>query len=87
MLDLRLPNLSKFGIARPPARKSAGSRFLDRSETAAQIAVGLRTVDLCALDAYVDDCLEESDCFLGDSRQEGLDRISDFLAEVDRQPI
>ena len=41
-----------------------------------------------ALGAYVENCLEESsECFLGDSVEEGLQRIGGFLDEVDRQPL
>lgn len=40
-----------------------------------------------ALRAYVEDCLKESSCFLGDSVEAGLDRISSFLDEVDRAPL
>ena len=41
-----------------------------------------------ALRAYVTHCVEEVDgCFLGDSVQGGLDRITQFLAEVDEQPL
>lgn len=41
-----------------------------------------------ALRAYVQNCLDESSaCFLGDSVDEGLQRIRDFLDQVDRQPL
>jgi pimeloyl-ACP methyl ester carboxylesterase len=60
---------------------------VDPSLSSRQSSLGQARGFQRALDAYVDDCLEESDCFLGDSRQEGLDKISDFLAEVDRGPI
>jgi len=41
-----------------------------------------------ALRAYVQNCLDESSaCFLGDSVEEGLQRIHDFLDEVDQQPL
>lgn len=41
-----------------------------------------------ALRAYVANCLEVTDsCFLGDTVDEGLDRIRDLLARVDEQPL
>ena len=40
-----------------------------------------------ALRAYVTDCVDGGDCFLGGTVQAGLDRIEAFLAEVDEQPI
>ena len=41
-----------------------------------------------ALRAYVANCLEVTDsCFLGDSLDEGLQRIRDFLDELDDRPL
>ena len=40
-----------------------------------------------ALTAYVDNCIEEGDCFLGDSTQEGLDTIAGILDDLDRDPL
>lgn len=40
-----------------------------------------------ALEAYVADCVEVGDCYLGDSVDDGLQRIADFLVEVDQQPL
>ncbi len=41
-----------------------------------------------ALRAYVENCVETVDsCFLGDSVEEGLGKIADFLEEVDAQPL
>jgi pimeloyl-ACP methyl ester carboxylesterase len=40
-----------------------------------------------ALRAYVQNCLDEEDCFLGDSLEAGLDRISTFLDDVDQTPL
>ncbi len=41
-----------------------------------------------ALRAYVENCVETVDaCFLGSSVDEGLDRITDFLDEVDASPL
>jgi len=40
-----------------------------------------------ALTAYVDNCVEEGDCFLGDTTQEGLDSIAQLLADLDQDPL
>jgi pimeloyl-ACP methyl ester carboxylesterase len=40
-----------------------------------------------ALRAYVEDCVDEDDCFLGDSVEAGVERIQGFLTDLDRQPI
>ena len=41
-----------------------------------------------ALRAYVSNCVEESDsCFLGDSVDEGIQRIQEFLADVEETPL
>ena len=40
-----------------------------------------------ALTAYVDDCVSQGDCFLGDSTEEGLQTIKDLLADIDAQPL
>jgi pimeloyl-ACP methyl ester carboxylesterase len=40
-----------------------------------------------ALTAYVDDCLDRGDCFLGDSTDEGLQAIKDVLADIDENPL
>ena len=40
-----------------------------------------------ALEAYVTDCVEGGDCILGDSLDAGLQRIADFLDEVDEAPL
>lgn len=40
-----------------------------------------------ALDAYVEDCVADGDCVLGDSLEEGRQRIADFLDEVDASPL
>lgn len=57
---------------------------LDFRELALGQAAGFET----ALRAYVEDCVETADpCFLGDSVEEGLARISDFLDQVDADPL
>jgi pimeloyl-ACP methyl ester carboxylesterase len=41
-----------------------------------------------ALRAYVENCVEEvDDCFLGESVEQGLDRITAFLQEVDQEQL
>ena len=40
-----------------------------------------------ALTAYVDNCVEEGDCFLGDSTEEGLDTITGLLDDLDAEPL
>jgi pimeloyl-ACP methyl ester carboxylesterase len=40
-----------------------------------------------ALRSYVQHCVDDGDCFLGDSLDEGLDRVRAFLDDVDQQPI
>jgi hypothetical protein len=40
-----------------------------------------------ALESYIQDCVDGGDCFLGDSVQEGLDRISGLLEQIDDQPL
>ena len=41
-----------------------------------------------ALHAYVANCLDVTDsCFLGDSVEEGLQRIHDLLAQIEQQPL
>jgi pimeloyl-ACP methyl ester carboxylesterase len=53
-----------------------------------QLALGQATGFETALRAYVDDCVKTQDpCFLGDSVEEGLARISDLLDQVDAKPL
>ena len=40
-----------------------------------------------ALRSYVADCVDGGDCFLGDTVEDGLARISTFLDEVDAEPL
>lgn len=40
-----------------------------------------------ALRAYLEDCVDGGDCFLGDSVDEGLRTISDLLDEIDADPL
>jgi pimeloyl-ACP methyl ester carboxylesterase len=56
---------------------------LSGRESSLEQAAGFQT----ALTAYVDDCLADAPCFLGDDRQAALDRIAEFLDQVDREPL
>ncbi|WP_238473561.1 alpha/beta hydrolase [Nocardioides cavernaquae] len=40
-----------------------------------------------AIEAYVDNCVEEGDCYLGNTRAKALARITGFLDQVDAEPI
>ena len=60
------------------------------------VDVGLDSVSLSvgqaagferALTAYVDDCVESGDCFLGDTTADGLDTIAEVLADLDEDPL
>jgi pimeloyl-ACP methyl ester carboxylesterase len=53
-------------------------------ELSLEQAAGFET----ALRSYVQNCVDESDdCFLGDSVDDGLDRIAGFLDDVDAEPL
>jgi pimeloyl-ACP methyl ester carboxylesterase len=57
---------------------------LDGRESALTQAAGFET----ALRAYVANCLDVTDsCFLGDSVEEGMQQIRDFLDQVQEQPL
>ena len=56
---------------------------LDRRERDLQQAEGFET----ALRAYVGNCVDSGDCFLGDSVDAGIARIQQFLADVDAAPL
>jgi pimeloyl-ACP methyl ester carboxylesterase len=56
---------------------------LDQRQRSLGQAEGFET----ALRAYVTDCVDSGDCFLGDTVQDGLDRIASFLTEVDAEPL
>jgi pimeloyl-ACP methyl ester carboxylesterase len=40
-----------------------------------------------ALRSYVQDCIDDGDCFLGDTVDDGVARIKQFLDDVDGQPL
>jgi pimeloyl-ACP methyl ester carboxylesterase len=56
---------------------------LDFREGSLSQARGFQT----ALNAYVDNCIDVGDCFLGSTRQEGLDTISGLLDEIEAEPL
>jgi pimeloyl-ACP methyl ester carboxylesterase len=56
---------------------------LDAHDRAIEQAVGFET----ALRAYVGNCVDSGDCFLGDSVDAGIQRIQTFLADVDSTPL
>ena len=56
---------------------------LDFRESSIQQAEGFEV----ALGAYLDDCIEEGSCYLGDTRAEALRTIKEFLADVEAEPI
>ncbi len=52
-------------------------------DLALQQATGFET----ALRAYVANCVDSGNCFLGDSVEDGIARIQQFLAEVEASPL
>jgi hypothetical protein len=40
-----------------------------------------------ALGAYVQNCVDEGDCFLGDTLDEGLTTIQDLIASIEEEPL
>ena len=56
---------------------------LDARESSLGQARGFET----ALRAYVQNCVSEGDCFLGDSVDAGLERIVGLLDRIDRRPL
>ncbi len=56
---------------------------LDARESTLGQARGFET----ALRAYVQNCVDAGDCFLGDSVEAGLKRISELLDDLDRKPL
>ncbi len=61
---------------------------LDPTLSTRQVNLGQAEGFETALRAYVTNCVETTDsCFLGGSVDQGLARISDFIADVDAQPL
>lgn len=60
---------------------------VDPSITALDGALSQATGFETALRAYVADCVEGGNCFLGNSVPAGLETITDLLDEIDEQPL
>lgn len=61
---------------------------VDVSLSSRELSLGQARGFETALRAYVENCIEVSDsCYLGDSVEEGLTTIKDFMAEVDAEPL
>ncbi|KQY62708.1 MULTISPECIES: alpha/beta hydrolase [unclassified Nocardioides] len=60
---------------------------VDVSLSSKQASLGQAEGFQRALTAYVDDCVDGGDCYLGDTRAAALKTIKDFLAGVDRKPM
>lgn len=60
---------------------------VDVSASSRELTLGQAEGFQRALEAYVADCVDQGDCFLGDSVDAGLQRIADFLDEVDAEPL
>lgn len=56
---------------------------LDFRDNALSQAKGFQT----ALDAYVDNCVSEGDCFLGEDRDAALSTITDLLDSIEQDPL
>lgn len=56
---------------------------VDAVEQAEVQAGGFET----ALRAYVEDCVEDGDCYLGDDVEGGMERIRGLLEDLDREPL
>jgi pimeloyl-ACP methyl ester carboxylesterase len=61
---------------------------IDVSMTSRELNLGQARGFQTALSAFVENCVEESSaCFLGDSVDDGLQRIGEFLDDVDADPL
>jgi pimeloyl-ACP methyl ester carboxylesterase len=60
---------------------------LDPNLSGLEIGLGQAAGFEQATRSYVQHCLDEGDCPLGDSVDAGMQRITDFLDEVDQQPL
>ncbi|MDN5893273.1 MAG: alpha/beta hydrolase [Nocardioides sp.] len=56
---------------------------LTSRESDLEQAAGFET----ALTSYVDNCVKSGDCYLGDTREAALQRIRDFLDQMDQKPL
>lgn len=60
---------------------------LDPGMSSRELSLGQAEGFERALRAYVEDCLSDDDCFLGATVEEGLDRITGLMAEIDADPL
>jgi pimeloyl-ACP methyl ester carboxylesterase len=60
---------------------------IDVSLPSREITLGQAGGFETALTAYVTDCVEGGDCYLGGDVDAGLQRVAGFLADVDEQPL
>ncbi|GAA1914100.1 alpha/beta hydrolase [Nocardioides lentus] len=60
---------------------------LDPSLDSRALALGQAGGFQTALEAYVGSCVEDGDCVLGDSVEEGLASITDLLERIDAEPL
>jgi pimeloyl-ACP methyl ester carboxylesterase len=56
---------------------------IDSRQLSLEQAGGFET----ALRSYVQDCVDEGDCFLGDTLDDGLQTIQDLIASIDEKPL
>ncbi|WP_316932110.1 alpha/beta hydrolase [Nocardioides marmotae] len=60
---------------------------VDLSLSSRELSLGQAAGFETAIRAYVKDCVANGDCPLGDSVEAGLQRLKDFLDEVDARPL
>ncbi|WP_299056800.1 alpha/beta hydrolase [uncultured Nocardioides sp.] len=60
---------------------------IDVSLSSREVTLGQAGGFETALTAYVTDCVDGGDCYLGDDVDAGLDTVADFLADVDDEPL
>jgi pimeloyl-ACP methyl ester carboxylesterase len=56
---------------------------IDSRQLSLEQAAGFET----ALRSYVQDCVDQGGCFLGDTLDEGLETIQDLIASIDEKPL
>ncbi|MFT4009683.1 MAG: alpha/beta hydrolase [Nocardioidaceae bacterium] len=60
---------------------------IDPSQTTVQMSLVQAHGFQVALDAYLQDCVDKGNCYLGDSVEAGQRRIQKFFEQVDQQPM
>ncbi|WP_110207444.1 alpha/beta hydrolase [Nocardioides daejeonensis] len=60
---------------------------IDTNLDSRQLSLGQARGFQRAIDAYADHCVAEGDCYLGADREAALERITDFLDQVDAKPL